>query len=160
MRWILYIFDAPHVITVDDKVAIWNGCCPSDAFHQMLSIRCCPKLTNRLKYPNSFFKMKVKLATQDPHISFWYSWNSVTIWWCYWLLKQLLIQANANDEGKKLEFVKIIKVIYPALTIPTSCYVTLRCTKKADNHLGDLLCLKLASYKTFWRKNKYLLMHC
>ena len=73
---IFYIFDTPHIIKairnnlisynfhVEDKVASWKDIEALYKIDSNNAIRCCPKLTSKHMYPNSFLKMKMKLATQ------------------------------------------------------------------------------------------------
>ena len=73
---IFYIFDPPHLIKAvrnnlvnydfhfGSKVASWKDIVAMYERDKTLSIRCCPKLTDRHMYLNGFTKMKVKYATQ------------------------------------------------------------------------------------------------
>ena len=79
---IFYIIDPPHIIKAvrnnlikynfhfGDKVASWKDVITLYNLDIKNRIRCCPKLTKRHVSPNSFEKMKVKLATQVMSHSF------------------------------------------------------------------------------------------
>ena len=72
---IIFLFDPPHLIEAvrnnlinynfhfGDKVASWQDVKVFYEKDSTLSIRCCPKLTDRHINPNGFTKMKVKYAT-------------------------------------------------------------------------------------------------
>jgi hypothetical protein len=73
---IIFLYDPPHLIKAvrnnlmkydfhfGGKVASWQDVKSLYDRDSSLSIRCCPKLTDKHINPNGFTKMKVKLATQ------------------------------------------------------------------------------------------------
>ena len=75
-RKIFYLFDSPHLIKAvrnnlskydfhfGGKVACWHDILLLYEKDKTLTIRCCPKLSNKHLHLNGFTKMKVKYATQ------------------------------------------------------------------------------------------------